>query len=187
MFNIIPDQILERYKTVEDFNDPDLTAFIAGAFGKLSVISHQAHHIGDPVAGQFFQWTHPEYPGLTLEVVGQLDGQLSMCLYKSHWAFNNRQTHLDMRVELIRAFLKLRGADLSRVEGLMMPSKARGRPVYTAELLTVELLRMLAKQLGKSAMLPAEPKSMSSGWAMIAISVSGPSTPSGGRFLALSP
>jgi hypothetical protein len=153
--NIIPTDILTKYRTLEEIQDPDLTAFIAGAFSNLSRLSHEAAYVSDPVAGKFFMWQHPEHPDKVLEVVGQLDDKLSMVLYRRHWIFNTKQAHLEAREELVRAFLKVRGADLSRVEGLLMMHRGKGRPVWTGELLTVEMLVLLAKTMGQTHLVPA--------------------------------
>jgi hypothetical protein len=156
--NVIPQDILEKYKTVEDLDNPDRARLFGVEFGKLHMISKQAAFREDPLAGRSFIWQPTgrlaQYPGI-LEVIGALDAHLSYAIYKPHWIFETKGSYIDCRVELIRAILVLKGIDVSLAEGMLLKDVGRGRPVWTGELLTIELLRILGTMLGKSHALPA--------------------------------
>jgi len=163
--NIIPQDILAKYKGLTPVVGENMenVRHFAAKFADQHTLTHHAASVTDPLAGNFFHWRDPAYPRWHLEVVGQLDDKVSYVVYEPHWIFNSKQAHLEARVDLIRAFCKVRGADLSRVEGLLIRTKSRGRATWTGELLTVELVTLL--QLGLDGKFPkfvapenAEPK-----------------------------
>src|SRR5436190_4570481 len=97
--HIDPKEVLNRYRAIEDHTDKDTAALMVGTFAEASRFKQEYVHAKDPVAGSFFHVEDDRFPGLVLEVVGQLDDKLSYCLYKPNPAFATRQAHLDCRVD----------------------------------------------------------------------------------------
>lgn len=155
--NVIPHDIVRKYYLLEDANDKVATQKMLDEFSKLTLITQEASMFDDPLVGQGFIWTSDkgERPRF-LEVVGALDNRPAVCLYDYHWLFTRKATYVEARVEITRALLKVKNADESRVEGLLLMDPARGRPVWTGEMPLIQLLRILGKETG-FVDLPASP------------------------------